>query len=228
MVMPYWNRSAATNRAMWLIERHYKIDRDMDLEVVLVDDGSKNEFIPDGNWPWINIIKLPRKDIALNSCVPINRGVKESKGDVIVLTGPEMLHNTPVLPQMLEELEATGPMGYVSAAAWYETDKKWHAHSSLVSDGYRDNYKQPVNSSFHFCTMLYRTLWDKAGGFDEEYRDGSHWDDPDWVNRVNRAGAIFKMRDDLVVEHTREGANTEWPSGGSDRNKALFMRKWPC
>lgn len=224
MVMPYWNRNAATNRAMWLIEKQYK---NLDLEIVIVDDGSKEEFIPEGDWPWIKIIKLPRKDVAMDSCVPINRGVQESTGDIIVLTGPEMLHINPVLQEMQKELEATGPMGYVSCAVWYERDKQWHAHSSLVRDGQRDNYKQPVNSAFHFCTMLYRTLWDKAGGFDEEYRDGSHWDDPDWVNRVARAGAVFKIRDDLVIEHTRDGAETCWPSGGSDRNKALFMRKWP-
>ncbi len=224
MVMPYWNRNAATNRSMWLLNKHYE---HIDMEIIVVDDGSKEEFIPEGHWPKVRIIKLPRKDVAMCGCTPINVGVMNAIGDVIVLTNPEMLHNQPVLEQMLAELDATGPMGYIAAAAWYEREKQWHAHSSLIRDGQRDNYKQPINSAFHFCTMLYRTLWDKAGGFDEEYREGSHWDDPDWVNRLARAGAIFKMRDDLVVEHTRDGAETCWPGGGTDRNKALFMRKWP-
>lgn len=224
IVAPYWNRNGAANIALRLIDQHYK---HLDLQYVMVDDGSKEEFVPEGDWPWLDIVKLPRKDVAMNPCVPINVGVKYAKGDVIVLTNPEIRHNTPVLEQMLQSLMEAGENGYVSAACWYERDRSWHAHSCILVDGQRDNYRQPKGSAFHFCTMFFRTLWDKAGGFDEEYRDGVGWDDPDWVNRVHRAGGVFVMRDDLVVEHVRDGAETQWNSGGMDRNKALFMRKWP-
>lgn len=224
MVMPYWNRNEATNNSMALIAKHY---RHLDMEVVVVDDGSREEFVPRGDWPFLKIHKLPRKDEAKNPCVPINYGVNHSTGEVIVLTNPEIKHNDPVLEKMLDQLEDTGEDGYVSAACWYEREKQWHAHSCLLVDGQRDNYKQPAGSAFHFCTMLYRTLWDKAGGFDEEYRDGVGWDDPDWVMRLSRAGAKFVMRDDLVVEHVRDGAETQW-GNGADLNKALYMRKWPC
>lgn len=223
IVAPYWNRCAATNRALHLIAGHYK---GLDFEYILVDDGSREEFVPDGDWPWLHVIKLPRKDEPKNPCVPINTGVRYAGGDIIVLTNPEVLHNVPVLPGMLETLRETGEYGYISAACWYERDRSWHAHSGIIVDGQRDNYRQPAGSAFHFCTMFYRSLWDRAGGFDEEYRDGVGWDDPDWVNRVARAGAVFRIRDDLVVEHVRDGAETNWNSNGTDRNKAIFMRKW--
>ncbi len=225
MVLPYWNRNAATNEAMWLIDKHY---RALDLEVLVVDDGSKEEFVPAGEWPFLRVIKLPRKDMAMNPCVPINVGAREARGDILILSNPEVKHHVPVLQEMRAELERTGPMGYVLSACKYDRDGTWHCHSSLVNEqGYRDQYRQPKNSGFHFCAMFYRTLWDKAGGFDEDYRAGSSYDDPDWVNRVASAGGIFRMRDDLVVEHTRNGAESNYASGMLERNKALFFDKWP-
>ena len=127
---------------------------------------------------------------------------------------------------MREELRDLGENGYVLAACWYEAEQKWHCHSSLTAGGYHENIKQPVGSGFHFCAMLNRSLWDKAGGFDEEYREGSYYEDPDFVNRIARAGGIFKIRDDLVVEHVRDGCEAVgWR--GRDRNEALFKQKWP-
>jgi len=225
IVMPYWRRAEVTKRSLELYRQHY--EGALDFEVVLVDDGS-HDFEED-RFPWLKVIRLPLKDVPKNPCVPINAGVLVSRGDVIVLTNPEILHNRPVLGDMLATLRELGENGYVLAACWYEREKQWHCHSHLTESGWHrgGSVKQPIGSGFHFCAMLNRSLWDRAGGFDEDYRDGSHYDDPDWVNRVARAGAIFKIRDDLVVEHIRDGCYTDWPSGAADRNKALFMSKWP-
>lgn len=224
VILPYWKRPEVTRHSLALYEKHYGGGK-LDFEVILVDDGS-HDFECD-EYPWLYVNRsLPKKDTPLNPCKPINVGVAIAKGDVIVLSNPEIMHNAPVLPQMLDTLRELGPSGYVLAACWYEEDKQWHCHSSLTAGGYHGNIKQPVGSGFHFCAMLNRALWDRAGGFDDEYRDGSHYDDPDWVNRVSRAGAVFKIRDDLVVEHLREGCRLDWPYGMSDRNKALFLRKW--
>lgn len=226
VILPYWKRAEVTKRSLALYEKHYG---GMDFQVVLVDDGS-HDFYMEEKWPyrWLTIVRLPKKDVPKNPCVPINYGVKFSVGEVIVISNPEIMHNTPVLPQMLETLDELGENGYVLAACWYEKEKEWHCHSSLTKDGrhHGSNLSQPKGSGFHFCAMLNRSLWEKAGGFDEEYRDGAYYDDPDWVNRLARAGAVFKIRDDLVVEHIREGAETHWPGGAADRNLALYKSKW--
>jgi glycosyltransferase involved in cell wall biosynthesis len=224
IVLPYWKRAEVARKCLALYAKHY--GGWLDFEVVLVDDGS-HDFECD-EYPWLTIERLPKKDGPKNPCVPINRGVAASVGDVIVLSGPDILHNSPVLVQMYMQLRELGENGYVLAACWYEREKQWHCHSHITADGWHQNTRQPKGSGFHFCAMFNRTLWDRAGGFDEDYRDGAYFDDPDWVNRVARAGAVFKIRDDLVVEHTRDdGAYTDWPGGAADRNKALFMQKWP-
>lgn len=223
IVLPYWQRRDATLRALQLMDNHYGGGQ-LDFEAVLVDDGSHDI---EADYPWLTIERLPKKDVAKNPCVPINHGARLAKGDVLVISNPEILHHKPVLYRMRDELRSLGDQGYVMAAAWYEREQRWHCHSSIVVNGERDNYKQPAGSGFHFCSMLYRTLWEKCGGFDEDYRDGSHWDDPDFVNRLNRAGAVFRILDDVVVEHTRDGADSMWPNGAHERNKDIFMRKWP-
>jgi glycosyltransferase involved in cell wall biosynthesis len=225
IILPYWKRPEVTATTLGLYHKHYY--QKLHFEVVLVDDGSDDLM---NCWyteyPWLKIVKLPKKDNPKNPCVPINRGVENSIGDVIVLSGPDIQHTVPVLFEMKAELDRRGPNGYVLAACWYEDDKRWHCHSSITANGYHEQIKQPLGSGYHFCAMLNRTLWDKAGGFDEEYREGAYFDDPDWVNRVHRAGAEFKIRDDLVVQHVRTGASCSW-GDGYNVNRKLFMEKWP-
>lgn len=220
IVMPYWKRADTAKRAFNTLRQYDYLD----FEVVCVDDGCHDLENP--GYPWLRIERLEKKEIAKNPCVPINHGVKVSHGDVIVITGPDILHNTPVLPKMLQELHRTGENGYVLAACWYERENEWHCHSSLIDQNgwHRCGVKQPKGSGFHFCAMFNRSLWDKSGGFDERYRDGVGYDDPDWVNRVAKAGAVFRMRDDLIVEHTRDGAESQW---SENSNRALYNSLWP-
>jgi GT2 family glycosyltransferase len=84
----------------------------------------------------------------------------------------------------------------------------------------------PPGSDYHFMAMMHRSLWKAAGGFDEDYRQGAGYDDPDFVLRLHRAGAKFCIRDDLVVEHTRSCAHARWTPEQYARNRALFFSKW--
>ena len=225
LILPYWERQEATDKALGLIaDRYFNL---IDLEIVIVDDGSPVSFRAPADYPLpLRVIRLTPKSEPKNPCVPINVGVAEAAGDIIVLSNPEVLHTEmAVLPGMLDELDRLGPDGYVLAAAWCPEQGDWHCHSSIASDR-PSGERQPPGSGFHFCAMLHRSLWDKAGGFDEAYRDGAGYDDPDWVNRLARAGAKFCIRDDLVVIHPKVGATTNWPAGAFERNRALFMSKW--
>jgi len=223
VVLPYWQRQEITEYALDAMAAAYP---SLHMEVVLVDDGSPQALQITKQYPWpVRVIRLPAKEVPKNPCVPINRGVKESAGEIILLSNPEIIHDKPVLPAMLEELERLGPRGYVLAAAWCPEQEIWHCHSSVAGDR-PTGEKQPAGSGYHFCAMFHRSLFESAGGFDEEYREGAGYDDPDWVNRLARAGAIFRIRDDLVVIHTKFGAQTAWPREAFARNRAIYKRKW--
>jgi hypothetical protein len=222
VVLPYWERADAAMSGLISLSQRYRHGGDMreDIEVVVVDDGSPTEparnFVSGASLGFrIRLVELPVKQYPMCPCTPINAGVAASDGEFIVLSNPETTHREPVLDAMRATIERIGPKTYVLAAAFCPDTGAWHCHSVHASAGY------------HFCTMMHRSLWDAAGGFDEAYRQGNCFDDPDFVQRLIRAGAKFVFRDDLVVDHHKHGATIGWPREGWDRNHNLYWSKWP-
>lgn len=211
--MPYFNRRELLSRTLASFDRLYD-----DIEVSICDDGSKEAPLA----PGCIVTTLERKDHALNPCVPINTAVNASHGDIIVLTNPENEHRDDVLSPMLEELNRIGPDGYVTASC-KNPDGRWLAHST-IEGATPLRGPMPDGAQFHFCAMLHRELWDRAGGFDEDYRPGQAFDDNDWLWRLEAAGAQFSHLDSCIVYHTPTG--TKWPAGGWQRNAALLTAKW--
>lgn len=210
--MPYWNRPKELRRSL---AAYAKVYPDLDLEFSICDDGSIPQLVE----PRAKITPLPQKMIALNPCVPINVAVRASKHDVIVLTNPEIEHREPVLQQMLEALR--GPDDYVMAAC---RDPQL---GIIAGEGtpYKEGGRGPIpaGSDLHFCVMFHRELFERARGFDEEYRNGLGWDDNDWLFRLQAVGANFK-RVPGTVWHYR--TPHRWTM--KTDNAALFKEKWPC
>jgi hypothetical protein len=216
VVMPYWCRQEATDKALDTLEQYGN-----HIEVVIVDDGSPEPFQITKVRPYeVRVIRMPSKGVAKNPCIPLNVGVRAALNDVIVLTNPEILHTEAVLLMMECELKRLGGFGYVLSAAKCPESGEWHCHSTLKHPDL------PEGVGHHFCAMLNRTLWDACGGFDIAYRDGQAWDDTDFALRLVRAGAKFSILDDVVVLHPKSGATTEWPAGGWQKNRDLFLLKW--
>ncbi len=225
VVMPYWRRQVILERNLSSYRTLYPHD---DIEIVIVDDGSPEPALAQGEFPWpVKVIRLPRKDAALNPCTAFNMGVAAASGDVIVLTNPEVIHRAPILGDMEVELKVLGPKGYVAAACWAARAEWWYCHSTKMPAAESvGRARTPRGAGLHFCAMLARDLYNEIGGFSEEYRDGQGYEDNDLLWKLQAAGACFKIRDDLVTEH-HDSPRSEWPAGGAARNLAIFEAKWP-
>lgn len=205
--MPYWMRQGALDRSLAAYRRLYD-----DLEISICDDGSPIPVKATG----CRVEFLPRKEHALNPCLPMNVAVRNSTRDIVVLTNPEVEHREDVLSDMLSMLEREND--YVVATC-RDVDG-----TLLAGDGV-DYTKQgrcpvPEGSHFHFCSMLRRSLFEQAGGFDEDYRLGMGCDDNDWLFRLKTVGARFRLSK-KVVWHYR--SRTQW---GLPHNRKLLHRKW--
>jgi hypothetical protein len=226
LVLPYWDRQAAADRALASLAAQYA---GLSLEVIVVDDGTPEPFRPpEGLALDLRVLRLPRKDGPLSSCVPMNRGVMIARGAVIALSSIEMIHTRPVLADMAAAVYAGGmDRTYVLAACWAPDSRTWHCHSQQRrgDDGDVGSWLPP-GADYHFLAMLSRQLWEKAGGFDEDYRQGAGYEDADFVRRLQRAGAAFQIRDDLVIEHPRQDARAKWTPAMFQRNRALFLSTW--
>lgn len=225
LILPYWNRQAAADLSLALMARHYA---DLALEVIVVDDGSTPPYQAPAALPFpVRVVRLPTKAAPMNPCTPINAGAAIAQGEYIALSNPEILHESPVLPAMLDEAQRGGPLTYVLAACWDPERKRWHCHTSNKrSDSGDVGSYLPAGADYHFMALMHRSLWEAAGGFDEDYRDGAGYDDPDFVRRLHRAGASFVIRDDLVVTHPRHGARAGWTPAMFTRNRMIFKQKW--
>jgi glycosyltransferase involved in cell wall biosynthesis len=217
LILPYWNRQEAADRALKSLADAYPV---MQFEVIVVDDGSPVPFkVPDVPLN-IRVVTLPRKNEPKSPVTCWNAGVREAKGDMIALSCIEVLHGHPVLERMAEQLRILGPQGYVLASAWCPEEDRWHTHSTVpVPDC-------PDGTGLAFLGLMYRDLYLKAGGWDEDYREGAGYEDRDFIHRMTAVGAKFLVRDDLVVTHPKSGASIQWGAEKFARNQALFMSKW--
>lgn len=209
--------------AYWLSERHFgpvaatvasTLRRYPEVEISLCDDGSPAKPLV-GDCPQVREIVLPAKGHALNPCVPINAAVGNSTRPVIVLTNPGTEIPAGALERMLEELDEKT---YVAAACRDVDSGHWLCHST-----WRSSEALPPGAGFHFLAALERSLWDLAGGFDEDYRAGQAYEDADFLWRLHAVGARFKILDDIVITHRR--STTVWPAGGLERNRQLYREK---
>lgn len=222
VIWPYWDRQQAADNSYCLFVKHYS---HLPIEIVVADDGNLEPYKPPTGPIPVRVVRLPFKRVPKNPSFPLNCAVAAARGDIIVLTNPEVLHHNPVLEQMLENLKHEDD--YVQAAVIFNEGPKpqWHSHSS-ISGRVEEGIKLPDNACFHHLAMLSRKLWEKTGGFDEIYRNGYCFEDTDFVMRLKAARARFIMLDDLVVEHIRLGANPNWDKSTWDRNRNIFVQKW--
>ena len=207
--MPYYQRQATLDKSLEAYWRLYG-----DIEISICDDGSPDPVLA----PGCIVYSLPKKDYPLNPCVPINIAVRQSTGDVVVITNPEILHETPVLFRMQRLLETD--MDYVTASCWDRDRKDWLA-GPRTQYGAKGREPVPPGGHFHFCAMMKRSLFEKAGGFDTDYRRGRGCDDNDWLWRLHSVGARFVHCDETVY-HTKTA--DAWR--GLKSNADLLRKKW--
>lgn len=217
--MAHYNRPNELDEGVYSIFKTYP---QLDFEISICDDRSRGPLsldrFPSGQRAHIRLSWLMGTPEPRNPCAPLNLAVNRSKGDVIVLTNPEIIHTKPVLTEMLEVLEAAGPMAYVTARCEDERGVIAGREVDYSKDG---RLPVPKRAHFHFCAMLHRSLWEKAGGFDEDYRNGQACEDNDWLWRLHNAGAEF-FHVDTPVWHIQTKLKWNLP-----HNKDLFYKKWP-
>lgn len=222
MIFPYWQRQKVTNEAIAKLNKLYG---DFDMEIVVVDDGSPEPFVAPDSDISIKVIRLSAKTEPKDPCVPMNRGVENSSGEIVCLANPELMHDQPVLLEMVRQLTDIGERGVVMASVWCPDDKRWHVHPSIGGRTIH-GVKMPPWENSTFLAVMFRKFWSLFGGFDEEYRDGWGYDDHDLVLRMAQHDPTVIVRPDLVVTHSRTGAKSAWTQDMLARNRKLFVKKW--
>jgi hypothetical protein len=203
IILPYYRRPELKDT---LQSFDYKYTGREDFEVIIIED-SKNASDDQQHTTLMNIINEFKERltvrhyiddfVSFNPAHKYNLGFTKSSGQYIVLSSPEVIHESDILD------------GFDTA---FCKDNKSYIVCSCkaVEDGkflmwYQNSIHR--NVLFHFCSAMSRENFIKIGGFDESYCKGIGFEDEDLVARIIGNGIKIIPRDDLItihVEHSRE------------------------
>jgi hypothetical protein len=217
--MPFWNRPAELTRSLEAYARTYP---DMQFEFVIADDGSMfKPVLPRAWYHPIKVITLPRKVAAKNPCVPINAAIRAASSNVIVLTNPEIEHTERVLDKMYAALVSEND--YVMTGC-RDSSGAWYAGPEAPRAPVGGRQPIPPGTELHFCVLFHRSLFERVGGFDEEYRELPGCDDNDFLWKLWALGDVkFKYVPGVVTHH--KTARGKW-TGSLEKSFARLRSKW--
>lgn len=203
-----------------------------DFEVIVVDHGSLHMPQVRDEFPSAKII-TPSRNLGFGA--GLNIAVKESKGDYLFLSNPDLLAEKGGFESLMQFLEANPRCGLVGPKLQYpdgkiqESCRKFptildvlaHRLRWLPLNKHRDHYvmryhdlSKPVKGDWLVgaALMMKRDLFLKLGGFDERFF--LFFEDTDLCRRVKEAGYEVWYRPDSVFIHTEKRlSESDWPGG---------------
>lgn len=229
IVTSYYNRKELFRRTLRSIAKsQYK-----DIEVIAVDDASSPEHrIEDfaNEFSFLRVIRIePEDKWYTNCCIPFNFGLREAKGDIIVLQNPECLHVGDVLSYLNKN---TNDSNYITVSTYGLNSKSneilaQHCDNNTVMDFFMSlpqrpymgdrtlgwyNHSRYRPEAWHFCSAMTRQNMAKLNGFDERYAKGVAYDDSEFIIRIRRLGLKVIITEDVSVIHQYHGPTGTIPN----------------
>lgn len=230
IILPYFNRRELIR--VTLNSFQFLYGNRKDFEVVIVDDGSdvanRLEDLVSKYSLDIRLVRIDNKR-GFNPCYPYNVGVKQSSGDIIVLSSPETFHTTDMFK--IADFDSLRNNAYFQFSVFclvdhalkesilssnFETtaelinQRKPEFYQNLGEFGYPFNnrmgswytHSQIRPSCLNFLSALTKDNYYKLSGFDERFVCGTGYDDEEFKNRILRlVGGNIVWHDDAVAIH---------------------------
>lgn len=230
IVTSYYNRKRLFEQTLKTIRK----SNVKDIEFIVVDDGSEpKERLENLQqlYPFLKIIRLERENKwYINPCIPFNIGIREAKGDKIVLQNPECLHVHDVLSVVDKELDDSNYISFACYAVSPEQNRTIPRHNqngtleeflkTVPQQPYRGgdfpgwyNHSRFRPTHFHFCSAISRNNMAKLNGFDERLSNGIGYDDDEIIARIRMLGVNMIIKDDVNVIHQHHPTLWQHPNG---------------
>jgi len=244
IVTAYYNRKKLFIRTLESIARSSLIQ---DIEVIAVDDGSKEEErLEDlvSIFPFLRVKRLePKNKWYSNSCIPFNIGFMMAKGDKIIIQNPECLHHNDIIKYTNENLSSNE---YLSFGCYsldkYTTDNldeiltQKDIISNIIHEGplsikydgdlgwYNHSLHRPVG--FHFCTAITKDNLSYLGGFDERLSLGIAYDDDDLLKRIKSVLKVVFVDSHIVLHQNHYSSKSTSYQNRLNKNILIGRNKF--
>ena len=112
IVTAYYNRKKIFEKTLESIEK----SEVKDIEVIAVDDGSREEERLEDlldKYSFLKVIRLENQNKwYVNPCIPFNIGFREVRGDKVIIQNPECYHKDDIIKFTLDNLEENNYLSY--------------------------------------------------------------------------------------------------------------------
>jgi hypothetical protein len=229
IVMAYGNhRKQQTINTLMGFEKNYM--NKYNFEVVIVDDNSLienrlEEEIKKYSFP-INLILITpeEKGDIINPCIAYNRGLKEAKGEIIIIQNPEVYHIDNILLDTINNICSNTIISY-SCYGLKSIEQNNLIHSPAIlknkinhmniiggSDKTKDdlsiegwlNHKTVNPTYYHYCLSILKKDLNILGLFSIDFRKGFCYDDDEFVRRAYYKNFNIYISDLLVIHQFHE------------------------
>jgi glycosyltransferase involved in cell wall biosynthesis len=250
LILPYYNRKKLLLNTLKSLEHFYsEIDN---FEIIIVDDGSNYENkLNDLNFKLdIKVVEIKNKN-GINPCYPYNVGVKNSIGDILVLSSPETFHTSNMF-KISNNFDLLNNNTYLLFSVFCLTDnhmideiiKQDFKDALIIVNKNKDNFFKNLGelgysynnkfgswylhshikpSGLNFFTAITREKYYEISGFDERFRFGTGYDDDEFKERLIADNTEFIYYDEAIGIHiNHEVVNNSSPT--TNYNTYLITR----
>lgn len=199
VIIPVYNDPAGLrNTLKSAVEQKYPSEM---FEIIIVDNGSTDDTFKVANEfaeKYPQLIKVTVENTIQTSYAARNKGIRASKGSIIVFVDADMTINVNWLQDIINEIEKY-------KADYLACNVEVHSSNDSIYGLYDKITGFPVEryvNNDHFaptcCLVVSKALIDKIGLFDSTLLSGG---DFEFGNRVYRAGFNMQYSPDIIMKH---------------------------
>ena len=237
IIIPVYNQFHYTYNCIKSIIRHTK---GVQYEIIVADDVSTDKTKEIENI--IENIKVIHNEKNLGFLLNCNNAAKLARGKYIHFLNNDTSVQRHWLSTLVDLIESDDTIGMVGSKLVYPTGVLQEAGGIFWNDASAWNYgrnKSPMAAEYNYVKdvdyisgasiMIYKSLWDEIGGFDERYVP-AYYEDSDLAFEVRKHGYRVVYQPESVVVHFEGMSNGTDTSTGIKayqvENKDKFYEKW--
>jgi GT2 family glycosyltransferase len=213
-----------------------------DLEIIVVDNGSKTNPIPELQVRYPGIVFI-RSNENTGFAGGNNIGIASATGDYLFLINNDTVVTADLIQKLVDTMESNPKIGMVSPKIHYfdhpgmlqytgYTPMNYYtARNACIGQFEQDkgqyDFLTGVTGYAHGAAMMIsRQALEKAGGMAENYF--LYYEELDWCERIRKTGYEIHVNLDALIYHKESvsvGKRTALKEYFMNRNRILFIRK---
>jgi len=213
-----------------------------DLEVIVVDNGSKTDITPHWRIKYPTV-KFIRSEKNLGFAGGNNLGIKEARGEYLFFVNNDTEFTQGLIGKLTGVLDAQPGVGMISPKIKYFNDKNliqyagytpinyYTCRNSCIGlrekdEGQYDKFAGPTAYCHGAAMMVRRKAIEKAGMMNESFF--LYYEELDWCELIKRAGYQAWVCTGAVIYHKESvsvGKKSKLKEFFMTRNRILFIRR---